>query len=793
MIRFYLSVFAALIVVQQLFSQNISGKVINQSDGSSLRGVHVSVENTFLKTFTDAEGMFIIQNIKPGTYNINISAIGFENQSLQVNVSDNVNLDVKLVPKPYMVKTFEVTSLRAAERSPFTERTVTAEELEKINLGQDLPILLDQTPSVVVNSDAGAGIGYTGIRIRGTDITRINVTINGIPVNDAESQGVFFVNMPDFTSSVNSIQIQRGVGSSTNGAGAFGASININTNELRSKPYAEINNSVGSFNTFKHTLMAGTGLIDDKFTVDARLSRIRSDGFIDRAFSDLNSYYVSGAYHGKKTIIRANVFSGREQTYQAWYGVPEELLHTNRTFNIAGTERLGEPYENETDNYRQDHYQLFLTRELSSKISANVGLHYTRGLGYYEQYKANQRFSRYNMQNVVVGDSTITRTDLVRQLWLDNHFYGGIYSFHYNSSKLNVILGGGVHIYEGDHYGRVIWARFASDSEPNHPYYENRAIKNDANTYLKAEYSISRQTSIFADMQVRYVDYNINGFRNNPNLTTDIQYVFFNPKMGVSGTFDNKQFWYASFAVANKEPNRNDFEAGEIEQPTPESLYNLELGYSIPTKKARLDINGFVMYYQNQLILTGKVNDVGAYTRQNVDQSYRAGIEVSGAWNILNNLIFNANFTLSQNRIIEHDEFFDNFDDGTQGSITHKNTDIAFSPNIISGASILYKPFKNFESELYSKYVGRQFLDNTSNINRSLNPFFVQNLRLSYSLKEKISREINLSLLVNNLFNVKYEPNGYTFSYIADGKFITENFYYPQANINYLLGLSVKF
>src|SRR5688572_26603388 len=431
-----------------------------------------------------------------------------------------------------LLEPVEVKAIRAGENSPFTKTNISKKEIEKLNLGQDLPFILNQTPSVVVNSDAGNGVGYTGIRIRGSDASRINVTLNGVPFNDAESQGNFFVDLPDFSSSVGSIQVQRGVGTSSNGAGAFGASINISTNEANLKPYAEFNNSYGSFNSWKNTIKVGSGLVSDHFTTDFRLSRITSDGYIDRASTDLKSFYLSTAYLSKKNSLRFNMFSGKEKTYQAWYGVTEADLKTNRTINYAGMERPGEPYDNETDNYKQDHYHLFYNQQLTTRLKFSTGLFYIKGKGYYEQYKADEAYADYGLPEPVYGTDVITHTDLVRQLWLDNDFYGNIFSLQYKDNISQFTLGGGWNRYEGNHYGDVVWAEKGL-ALPGR-WYDLDANKNDFSIYFKEQTKIGSLVSIFYDLQYRTVKYNIYGFRNNPGLTIKNKYDFFNPKAGLS-------------------------------------------------------------------------------------------------------------------------------------------------------------------------------------------------------------------------------------------------------------------
>lgn len=689
-----------------------------------------------------------------------------------------------------LLEPVEVKAIRAGENSPFTKTNLTKKQIEKLNLGQDLPFILNQTPSVVVNSDAGNGVGYTGIRIRGSDASRINVTLNGVPFNDAESQGTFFVDLPDFTSSVGSIQVQRGVGTSSNGAGAFGASINISTNEVNLKPYVEFNNSYGSFNTWKNTFKVGSGLVSDHFTVDLRLSRISSDGYIDRASSDLRSYYFSTAYLGKKNSLRFNMFSGKEKTYQAWYGVSEADLKTDRTINYAGMERPGEPYDNETDNYKQDHYQLFYNQDLTSRLKLSAGLFYIKGKGYYEQYKADEAYADYGLSGPVFGTDTITRTDLVRQLWLDNNFYGSIFSLQYKGNTSQFTLGGGWNRYEGSHYGDVVWAEKGLTLPGR--WYDLDADKNDLTIYFKQQTKIGALVSVFYDLQYRSVKYDLYGFRNNPDLIIKNHYNFFNPKAGLSFQ-KNEWSGYLSYSRGQKEPNREDFEAGIDQQPKPEKLNDLELGIEKRNDKYNVGLTGYYMHYEDQLVLTGKINDVGAYTRTNIPKSYRAGVELVASAKITPWLNAAGNFSVSKNKVKDFTEYIDDYDNGGQQVNQYSSPDIAFSPNMVGGATINFIPLKKTELSLISKYVGKQYLDNTQNEGRKLNAYYTQDARLIYTVSKKCLKELNIVLQANNVFDKKYEPNGYTFSYYYGGRFTTENYYFPMAGRNFMVGVNVKF
>ncbi len=680
----------------------------------------------------------------------------------------------------------EITTVKAQEKNPFAKTNISKEEIKKVNIGQDLPFILNNTPSVVVNSDAGTGIGYTGIRIRGTDATRINVTLNGIPYNDAESLGTFFVDIPDIASSAGSIQVQRGIGTSANGAGSFGGSINVSTNELNKEKRLELNSTAGSYESFKNTLLFNSGILGKHFTVDARMSNIRSQGYIERASARLQSYYVSTAYTTDKSSLRLNAFTGKERTYQAYFGVNETALDTNRRFNSAGTDKPGAPYENEVDDYRQTHYQLFYNHRFTKYIKANIAVFFTKGKGYYEQYKSDAKLSNYGLPDF----GTIKRTDLIRRLWLDNNFYGSIFSLQYDKNKTQVIVGGGYNRYEGDHYGEIIWAKEQAAIPQNYRWYDNAAKKYDFSTYAKWTQNLSKNFQTFVDLQIRNIDYTINGFRDNPGIKIKQNYFFFNPKAGATFSKNNYKI-YASYGRAVKEPNRSDFEASITSLPKPEKLNDIETGFEINKKGLNLGANFYYMFYKDQLVLTGKINDVGAYTRTNIPKSYRAGVELFGS-SVLNKVFSLAgNITLSRNKVKNFTEYFDDYDNGGQGSKFYETADISFSPSITSSISLNIIPAKSMLLTLTGKYVGDQYLDNTSNNNRRLNDYYTQDVKATYTIKGKNISEVNFFAQAINIFSKKYEPNGYTFSYIAGGKITTENFYYPMATANFVFGVNI--
>jgi iron complex outermembrane receptor protein len=685
----------------------------------------------------------------------------------------------------------EVRAIRASERAPFAKQNLTKSDIQKNNVGPDLPFLLNQTPSVVVQSDAGNGIGYTGIRIRGTDATRINVTINGVAYNDAESMGTFLVNLPDFASSVSSIQIQRGVGSSSNGPSAFGASINLSTHELNDKAYFSTSNSAGSFGTLKNTLQFGSGLLKNHFTIDARLSSITSDGYIDRATSNLKSYYASGAYLAGKSSIRFTTFSGKEKTYQAWYGVSASELANNRTFNPAGTEKSGEPYNNQTDNYKQTHYQLFFNHQIANNLDLQITSYYTKGAGYYEEYKAGQSLSNYNIPTITIYPTINIQSDLVRRRWLDNNFYGQNMSLQYRYKDEEIVFGGGWSTYMGKHFGRVKWIEKLTIPGP-FTYYDLPALKKEANIYAKWQHSWASNFSSYIDLQYRNVRHQMDGFQNNPTLYINRNFGFFNPKIGYQY---NKNGWvhYASFSIGQKEPNREDFETGTAAQPKKEQLQYVEMGLEKRNKKTIWTANVYYMNYKDQLVLTGQINDVGAYTRMNVPNSYRLGLELSHNTILSSKLQLSSNITISKNKIKSFTEYIDNYDTGNQDATTRNKTDIAFSPNFIAASTLAYKPTKALRVELQTKWVGKQYLDNSSLQERSLDAFANQDISASYEFAKNNSRSFLLTARVNNISNQKYVPNGYSYAYVYGGETITENGYYPMATINYLIGLTIKF
>jgi len=810
---------ALLLTSLSVFAQyTIKGKVTDAETGQALQGANVLLVNSTQGMPTNEQGEFSLTDLVAGEYKLVIRMIGYANYERSIDLKGDVDLNISLNRKTTSLSDVIVTGTRATEKTPTTFTTITGEEIKKQNLGQDLPFLLNWTPSVVTTSDAGAGIGYTGIRIRGSDATRINVTINGIPINDSESQGVFWVNTPDIASSAADIQVQRGVGTSTNGAGAFGGSINILTNGLSQEARAEVNTSVGSFNTQKYNAIFSTGLLKDRWAFEGRLSQITSDGFVDRASSDLQSYYLSGGYFGKKTSVKFITFGGDEVTYQSWYGTPEarlrndaagiEAVIANNGFTASQADNLRNSgrsynfyeYDNQVDDYGQDHYQLHMAHKFNTNLNLTVAGHYTKGGGFFEEFRNDDDLADYGIADVVLGGTTISSSDLIRRRWLDNDFYGVVYDLNYSTDKIDATFGGGVNKYIGDHFGEVIWARFSGDSDIRDRYYESRSEKVDFNSYLKMNYQANEKLNIFGDLQYRTVDYKGIGVDNDlRQIDFDKNFNFFNPKVGASYQLNNNANLYASFAIGNKEPNRSDIiDAAPGVDPQHETLNNLEIGYKRQSSTGSFEFNYYLMDYKNQLVLTGEVNDVGAGIRTNVADSYRMGIELSGVMKLTKGLFWSANVALSQNRINAFDEIiFDYgaaFDEFNEVRTTFTDTDISFSPSVVAGSQLSFIPTSGIEIALLSKYVGEQFLDNTSSDSRKIDAFFVNDLRINYAFETKTIKEVSINLLVNNILNLEYESNGYTFGYFGGQSFeVRENYFYPQAGTNFLLSLGLSF
>jgi iron complex outermembrane recepter protein len=804
-----------LIQTMAVYAQfSLKGKVRDEN-GDPLPNANIVLGNTFMVTSTGPDGTFKFGNLKSENYTLNVSYLGYETQHLEVDLSKTNILEIILKPAPVLMEEALVSASRAGDRSSIAHTTLDKEMISNENLGQDIPYLLNMTPSFVTTSDAGTGIGYTNFRIRGTDLNRINVTMNGIPVSDAESHSTYFVDIPDIASSVENIQVQRGVGNSTNGAAAFGASIDLQTSKLDSQAVARYSSSAGSFSTFRNNLSVGSGLLGDKFAVNASISKTTSDGFIDRASSDLKSIFLSGGYFTPKTILKATIFTGFEQTYQAWNGVPsvrlnndlagmllyqehglytpEETQHMinsdSRTYNLY-------TYKNQVDHYQQEYYQLHFSHKFNSAWNLNIAGFYTHGAGYYEEYKEAQSYQDYNLTPPIINGITIETTDLIRRKWLDNGFYGMIFSVIRNGNKSKLNIGGGGNIYDGDHFGRIIWAQNSGNAPYDYEYYRGKGLKKDYNIYARYNYQLSDKLSTSVDLQYRHINYEITGIDDNlRDISQSHSFDFFNPKLGLLYKLNSLQDIYFNYGRANREPNRDNFVDADPsgKKPTFESLNDFEIGYSYKSPKLMVGTNLYYMLYKNQLILTGQINDVGSPIMTNVDNSYRAGIEVTAGLKFLKRLQWDLNTTFSRNKIKNFIEYVENWDTGSLDINPLGSTDIAFSPDIIANSMLTCKLPGNFDINLLSSYVSKQYIDNTSSNDRKLDAYFVNNIRFDYLLRQHLFKEVKFHLLINNVFDSKYETNAWVYSYIYNGNRYKMDGYFPQAGINFLVSASIVF
>ena len=836
------SLICLLFVIVGASSNNLSaqfytltGTIFDEND-KPLEGASIFIRETQHATITDSQGNFVLDSLDAELNVLVCTHLGYKRVVEYVEMDSDINIEIYMENFSYDLDAIMITSNRLEDDEPFTYSTVSKDELEPNNLGQDLPFLLQYSPSMVVTSDAGAGIGYTGLRIRGTDPTRVNVSINGVPLNDAESQSVFWVNTPDFGSSVDDVQIQRGIGTSTSGTGAFGGTIGINTHKIHRKNYLEVNSGIGSFGTKRINAKLGSGLLNNTFFMDGRISFISSDGFIDRAEANLRSYYLSVGKITDNSTIRFDYFSGVERTYQAWNGVPQAkfegdeqgiLDHFNNNngslyHEINGTIDLytdannlydshevkdstnlfsapNESYnyysfDEEVDRYQQDHYQ-FHWGTTKDFFESNVTLHYTRGEGYFEQFKFDQDLADYDLTNVsdTVSQNQITSANLVRRKWLKNSYYGAIANLKWDlSDKLDLHWGSAFHLYRGNHRGNILAWDIRSRINENVPYYNNDGRKDEGSTFVKLNYTLEKFVA-YADLQYRLVNYSVNG-KDDDGITHNFtdRLNFINPKLGMTYLINPKNQIYLSAAVGNREPDRSDYlSVPEGTFPKPERLIDYEFGIRSRYDKIATGLSLYYMDYKDQLVITGELNDVGATLRQNVEESFRAGIEAEIGWDILEKLNLYANLTLSQNKILNFEEKL--FDYGTNLPVINlfENTDIALSPNVISSLNLTFKPNKNSYLGLQSKYVGQQFLDNTSNLDRSLDAYLVSSLVGGYEFKWKALKSIKIRAQVNNLFNEKYASNGYSYSFLVNNNTFTENFVYPQAGLNALLGLTI--
>lgn len=781
----------AIVVWAGAFAQiRLSGFVRDAETKNPIPNVVIQIIETGQTKETNASGTFEFTLAKPGTYTANYMLVGFIKKTEEIYIEEGkseARVLVDLIPEKTMLQPVEVSALRAGESAPIAYENVGKEELKKLNTGRDLPYLLEQTPSVVTTSDAGAGIGYTNMRVRGSDITRINVTVNGIPINDAESHGVFWVNMPDLSSTTNSIQLQRGVGTSTNGSAAFGASLNMETESPPQKPFGILNFGAGSFNTQRFTAQFGTGLLNKNWWVSGRLSKIKSDGYVDRATSDLTSHYLSGGFINERTSVRAVAFGGKEITYQSWNGVDSATMATNRTFNSAGAiyddqwNVLGF-YKDEVDHYGQDHYQLHINQVLRKHIKLNASLNYTKGSGYYEQIRQDEDFASYNLDTLFIGGDTILNTDLVRRKWLDNDFYGGILNLEFTNDFMTSIIGGGYFQYEGNHFGEVVWAEFGATDPNRNPYYKSYSNKRDWNVYWKNLIDINYSVTAFVDLQIRGVNYSAAGSDDDVGTFSFSQdNLFFNPKAGITYRVDDRDKVFISYAMAHKEPNRTDLIYADPEKlPKPEELHDFELGYDFKGEKLQIKGNAFYMFYVNQLVLTGELDNVGYPIRRNVGKSYRIGVELAFSWRPVKWLRWSPNVTYMQSQNLDYIEDFGNDTLKALG-----NTAIAYSPNLIFASTMEFFPITGLSIAWFSKYVDRQYLSNNESEQLTLDAYFLNDIRVTYDLNPKWIDSIRLYAGIYNAFNVQYASNGYVWG--------STPYFYPQAGANFLAGITVSF
>ncbi|MDP6922371.1 MAG: TonB-dependent receptor [Lutibacter sp.] len=763
----------------------IQGKVTNQ--GMAVPAATVQVKDSGQKVLTNDTGHFTL-SLTPGSHHL-IVRTADKVKAHKIEAYQGKEILLELSERLVILDEVLVSAVRVQENDPLTHSNLSKAVLAKRNLGQDIPVLIKHLPSVVSTSDAGAGVGYTGIRVRGSDATRVNVTINGIPYNDAESQGTFWVNLPDFTSSIESIQLQRGVGTSTNGSGAFGASLHLSTEAVPEQAFAEISTAAGSYHTFKNTLKFGTGKINEHINFSGRFSKIRSDGYIDRAWSDLSAYFLQASYTDENTLIKALAFGGLEETYQAWYGVTKEEMETlGRTHNPYS-------YDNEIDHYQQDHFQGHWHQKLSEKWETNIGLNYTYGRGYFEQYKPAESFADYDLTPIEMGGEIIDETALIRRRWLDNDFYVANAHAAYKAGKSSLIFGGSYSHYKGRHFGEIIWAAYTGGSDIRDRYYESDALKTDLNVFGKWTWRWSAAWSLFTDLQGRFVQYQTQGLTSDRDpIAVDRHFSFFNPKAGINYQATTQHSYYLSYAKASKEPNRNDFENGITKA---EKLHDLEIGWRYKSNRTQWNANLYYMYYRDQLVLTGALDDVGAPIRATSGKSHRLGMELSASLALSDKVSLESNLALSSNKNID---FYTPID----GVLTRLGTtNLPFSPAVITGNSLRYSPSKNWELAFLSKYVGKQFMGNLDSAvsgNDVLKAYCINDLNASLEIAPKgICKKIVLRALVNNLFNVQYISNGYYYTYddtwSVPGTTTTVDGagYYPQATRNFLLGATLHF
>ncbi len=809
----WIAQFVCLVGVTGLLAQSsISGKIINE-DGEALVGASIVI-SPLEKLYVSADdGSFIASSLSDGLYDVQISYVGHEDHSQRVNVQGK-DINLATIILRTQTRVFDAVTISAEvldDLDPISHSYVNKEELQKLNTAKDVPFLLRQTSSTVVTSDAGTGIGYTGMRIRGSDATRVNVTINGIPLNDSESQGVFWVNMPDLATSTNNILVQRGLGGSSLGSGAFGATVGIDTRQVEAEPTVLLSNTIGSFDTRRHSLTLNSGMINEHWNFQARLSRIASDGYVDRATADLRSYYLSANYIDDKNSLSLIHFAGKERTYQSWFGTPQALANGDdqgiddyctrnflseedcqalrsqgRTYNFY-------TYEDEVDDYGQDHYQLHYDRVLTDELKLKLSLHYTQGAGFFEQERLDDDFSDYGIDPITVGGETFDTGDFIRRRWLDNDYYGAVLRLNKSGNTDGFEFGAAFHRYLGDHFGEVIWSEFGAAAPKDFPYYFSDATKDDFNIYGKYERKLTDKLKMNVDLQYRQVNYAGEGVNDDLRaLDFSHDFSFFNPKLGLNYVLNEQSALYAYYGRGNREPDRNDFTESTGTDPRSERLDNVELGYRLRKDDLQVSANAYYMGYKDQLVLTGALNDVGGAIRTNVDESYRLGLELEAAYHISSKLLLRGNLSLNRTNISSFDEIIFDFFNNEEIVIQHENTEIAYSPETVAFLGLSYRPLSDWELGLTAKYVGEQFLDNTSNPDRALESYLHSDFFAAYDFSIGRPKNGRINFQVFNVFNSLYSNNGYTFSY-AFYETITENFVYPQADRHFMLSLDLRF
>lgn len=800
----FMMLFLSASMSGQRYSGTITGRVSDEN-GMPMPGATVLTLQAGAGVATDNEGRFALRGLRDGTYNIRISYTGYEALDTLVVLNGTAVIDATLKEALYVAGEVIVRGSRAGARTPMAHTTIGSDELRERDMTRDMPYLLALTPSVVETSDAGTGIGYTSLRIRGTDASRINITLDGIPLNDSESQQVFWVDLPDLATSTGSIQVQRGVGTSTNGAGAFGASVNISTMTPPSEAGASADLAYGSFNTSRLTAKAWTGMLADRFSMMVRASQISSDGFVEHSKADISSAMVSGIWSAPSDMIRFNVITGSQKTGISWWGVPAEVLPDNRRYNPAGeyTDNNGVTryYEDETDVYTQNHYHLFHTHLFPGRVSLNTGLHLTTGLGYYEEQKSDRDPEEYGISALMPYEPAVTETDMVQRKWLDNLFYGMVWSLLKQGSVAEWTLGGALNRYDGDHFGNILWMEYPGNIIPGHEWYRNNGLKDEASIYGKVNTAVSATLSAFIDLQIRQILYRFEGPDDDlRDLGGSHRFLFFNPKAGLFWSNGSGSEAFVSAAVAHREPTRADFKdaAGDpAATPGRERLTDLEGGYAFRNSTTAMGVNLYWMWYHDQLVPTGKISSTGYPIMTNVPESYRAGVELTGSYQPSQVVSVKANATISRSRIREFRNYYYNYntDDWSEEYLYSDlgTVDIAYSPRVTGSAELELNPQKNLSLSLTGKYVGRQYFDNTMSRDRSLDPYFVSNLSAHYGVQMKKGGELAFRFIVSNLFNTLYENNAYGGMWTEDSVEKTWAYYFPQAGINYTAGISVSF